>query len=74
MHSQEQPQERLLVTCSPFLRNVTLDTIVSALKSQLLLDPKDGKWYQVGDTRIEHHKIYGTIYEDPQMNSLDQQQ
>ena len=75
MNTQRNNEERLLVTCSPLLRNVTLSSIESVLKGQMLLDPKDGKWYQVGDTRIdtEHHKIYGTMYEDARMNSIGQQ-
>ncbi len=76
MRSNELGQERLLVTCSPLLRNVSLSVIESALRGQALLDPNDGKWYEVGDTRIdtEHHKIYGIVIENVQMNSLGQQE
>ena len=66
--AEHNGQERLLVTCSPLLRNAGVQAIESALRGQALVDPTTGKWYEIGDMRIDDHKIYGIIFEDTKLN------
>jgi hypothetical protein len=70
--ANNQGQERLLITCSPLIRSAGVQAIESALRGQALVDPKDGKWYLIGDMRIDGQKIYGMVYEDAKMNNPGQ--
>lgn len=55
--------ERLLVTCSPFLRKQGVELLRDELRDQLYVDPKDGQLQVVTDLRIDeaNHKIYGVL-------------
>jgi hypothetical protein len=68
----QQERERLLVTCSPFIRLVGLDALASALHHQALVDPHTGLWYRITAIRTDTqtHKIYGSILPDDEMNRL----
>lgn len=71
-----EEHERLLLTCSPFIRTVGLQVLADELRHQALVDPKDGKWYEVTATRVDTntHKVYGIVREYSKMNTLGEVQ